>query len=124
MRDFHTLNVWKKAHNLTLAVYHTTGSFPPDERDGLVARSRHSSAAIPAHIAQGCGQSDDACLASALQQAMGAASELEYNLLLAHDLHLLQNRDYALLNSSVGEVKRMLTSFIQRVRSDLELEQG
>ncbi len=34
MQDFHELKVWQKAHELTLAVYQTTASFPRQEACG------------------------------------------------------------------------------------------
>jgi four helix bundle protein len=40
--------------------------------------------------------------------ALGSASEVEYHLLLAHDLGLLPDPDFERLTSSVVEVKRML----------------
>ena len=53
-----------------------------------------------------------------LQIAMGSASELEYHLLLARDLSLLPEQAYNQLNLEVTEVKRMLTSFIQKLKAD------
>jgi len=47
---------------------------------------------------------------------MGSASELEYHLLLAHDLGFIENAMYQQLNNDVIEVKRMLTSLLQKVR--------
>jgi four helix bundle protein len=49
---------------------------------------------------------------------MGSASELEYHLLLAHDLNLLQAKDYESLANDVTEIKRMLTSFIQKLNAE------
>ena len=48
--------------------------------------------------------------------AMGSASELEYHLLLAHDLGYLGARDYQELSRRTGEVKRMLSTLITRMR--------
>ena len=53
-----------------------------------------------------------------LQIAMGSASELEYHLLLARDLGLLDSSDYERSAQDVTEVKRMLTSLIQRVKAE------
>jgi four helix bundle protein len=47
----------------------------------------------------------------------GSASELEYQLLLALDLQFLSPEDYQELAAEVVEVKRMLTSLIQRLKS-------
>ncbi len=49
---------------------------------------------------------------------MGSASELEYQILLAHDLTFLNEQDHAKLNSTITEVKRMLTSLIQKLKAD------
>ena len=38
---------------------------------------------------------------------MGSASELEYQLLLAHDLGYMNDDDYRRLNTGVVEVKQM-----------------
>ena len=73
---------------------------------------------VPANIAEGCGRNGDAELARFLQIAMGSASELEYHLLLAHDIGLLDNPSYEQLSQGTTEVKRMLTSFIQTLKAD------
>jgi four helix bundle protein len=52
--------------------------------------------------------------------AMASASELEYLLLLASELGMIPPHAYAALESQVKEVKRMLTSLIQRVRADID----
>ena len=48
---------------------------------------------------------------------MGSASELEYHLILAHDLKLLEDAEYRKLEAEVIEVKRMLAAFINKVKS-------
>ncbi|MBI3301818.1 MAG: four helix bundle protein [Deltaproteobacteria bacterium] len=118
MKDFRELKVWEKAHQLTLAVYKVTVTFPRDEMYGLTSQIRRSCASIPANIAEGCGRGGDGELGRFLQIAMGSASELEYHLLLAHDLGLLNQADYKHLAQEATEVKRMLTSFIQKLNAD------
>jgi four helix bundle protein len=56
-------------------------------------------------------------MARFLSIAAGAASELEYQLLLAHDLEYLAPDAYASLNEQVAEVKRMLYRFMQSLSS-------
>ena len=43
--------------------------------------------------------------------ARGSATELEYPLLLARDLKLIQPQDYEKLSAQTVEIKRMLTVF-------------
>ena len=40
MKDFRKLQVWEKAHQLALALYPVTASFPRDETYGLVSQMR------------------------------------------------------------------------------------
>jgi four helix bundle protein len=50
--------------------------------------------------------------------AAGSASELEYHLLLARDLSLLQVPDYERLSGQAMEVKRMLASLMKKLRAE------
>ncbi len=118
MKDFRDLKVWEKAHLLTLAVYKATTTFPRDEMYGLTGQIRRACASIPANVAEGCGRGGDAELARFAQIAMGSASELEYHLLLACDLKYLKGADYEKLAADIIEVKRMLTSFLQKLKAD------
>jgi four helix bundle protein len=117
LRNFRDLKVYQKAHQLTLAVYKATVSFPKEEMYGLTSQIRRSCESIPANIAEGCGRSGGADLGRFLQIAMGSASELEYHLLLARDLHLLELPQYNRLATVVTEVKRMLATFIQTLKT-------
>ena len=116
MQDFRGLKVWEKGHALALAVYKATATFPRTEQYGLTSQIQRAAVSVPANIAEGCGRGGDGELAQFFQVAMGSASELEYHLLLAHDLRLISDDDYDRLSASVSEVKRMLASFIQKVR--------
>ena len=118
MRDFRKLKVWQKAHPSTLGTYKATATFPKIEIYGITSQTRRSAVSIPANIAEGCGRNGEAEFARFLQIAMGSASELEYHLLLAHDLNLLKTPEYQKLATEVIDVKRMLTSFIQKLRAD------
>lgn len=123
MKDFRTLMVWKKSHELTLAIYQTTNGFPGSKLYGLTSQIRRASASIPANIAEGCGRSGDSDFARFLQIAMGSACELEYHILLAHDLGYIPLLEYEDLMVRVSEVKRMLSSFITRLRGEIRSSQ-
>jgi four helix bundle protein len=89
MRDFRELQVWHKAHKLTLDVYQGTKAFPREELYGLTSQVRRAAVSIGANIAEGAGKNSRPELARFLQIAMGSASELEYHLILARDLRYL-----------------------------------
>ena len=76
---------------------------------------RRSAYSIPTNIAEGCGRGTDADFARFLQMAMGSACELEYQLLLASDLHYLTLDIASRVTEDLTEVKRMLAALIQKV---------
>jgi four helix bundle protein len=110
MRNFRSLQVWQKAHQLTLEVYRHTAGFPREELYGLTSQLRRSSSSIGANLAEGCGRNGKAELAPFCSIALGSASELEYHLLLARDLEFVQSSEYECLDESATEIKRMLTA--------------
>jgi four helix bundle protein len=115
-RDFGELKVWQGSHRLTLDVYEATGAFPREETYGLTAQLSRCSASVPANIAEGCGRSGDAELARFMLISMGPASELDYHLLLARDLGYLDAGKHRRLSRQTRGVKRMLSTFITRLR--------
>ncbi len=118
MKDFRRLQVWHKAHALVLAVYRASAKFPSDERYGLTSQVRRASVSISANIAEGCGRRTDDDFARFLDYAMGSASEVEYHLLLARDLGFLGAGTHEHLHEQTTEVKRMLASFLGKLRAD------
>src|SRR5690348_3909402 len=104
MKDFRNLSVWRKAHELTLALYRATMLFPKHELFGLTSQMRRCSASIGANLAEGCGREGNAELHRFLQISLGSANELEYHLLLAFDLGYLPERLYRDLNAALSEV--------------------
>ena len=118
MKNFRDLQVWQKAHQLTLFAYSVTGTFPREEVYGLTSQIRRCAASVAANIAEGCGKRGNAEFQRFLGISTGSASELEYHFLLAHDLKLLDESDYQKLNSGVVEVKRMLASLVRKVEQE------
>lgn len=118
MRDFRKLQVWDKAHQMALAVYRVTAHFPRTEIYGLVSQMRRAAVSIPTNIAEGCGREGGAELGRYLKIAMGSASELEYELLLAWELGFIEAEKHNQLSNAIEEIKRMLTAFSQKLTAD------
>ena len=118
MQDFHELKVWQKSHVLTREVYSATRTFPREERYGLTSQMRRASVSVAANIAEGCGRSTGADFARFLHMALGSASELEYYVLLANDLDVLDSSYHRGLTNQITEIKRMLTALARRLTTD------
>jgi four helix bundle protein len=118
MKDFRTLKVWEKAHALTLAIYKSTEEFPKQEMYALTNQIQRAAVSIPANIAEGCGKDSDAELKRYFVISMGSASELEYLLLLAHDLGYLPENTFRSITNDLVEVRKMLNAFIQKLKAN------
>jgi four helix bundle protein len=116
VKGFKDLKVWRKAHEMTVAVYQVTRTFPREEVYGLTSQLRRSAASIGANIADGCGRRSDGEMARFLQISRGSASEIEYHVLLARDLGYLGESEFRRLSLQADELQRMLTALIQRFR--------
>ena len=81
-------------------------------------RCARAASSIPSNIAEGCGRDGDAELSRFCQIARGSASELEYQLLLARDLELIQTNRYEELTQQAVEIKRMLTVLVQKLNAE------
>ncbi len=112
MQPFRNLDVWRKAHTLTLDIYRITEGFPKTETFGLATQLRRSSMTISMKIAEGCGR-EGLEFGRCLQQARATGVELEYLLLLAYDLHLIDEPAHEVLQAQLIEVRKMLSGFMK-----------
>ena len=115
MRDFREIKVWAKSHELALSIYRISRSFPREEFYSLTSQLRRAATSIPTNIAEGSGRGSHADFA---QIAIGSASEVEYLLLLARDLQYVDSAVHEDLEMRIVEIKRMLTAFLRKLRSD------
>ncbi|MEM6749884.1 MAG: four helix bundle protein [Planctomycetota bacterium] len=117
-RDFRKIEVWKRSHELTLAVYRTTHGFPADERFGLVSQMRRSAASTPTNIAEGCGRGSRKEFLQFLGIASGSNRELAYQLLLSEELGYVAPDAAGPLRAEADEVGRMLGGYMRSLRED------
>ncbi|MGB8491649.1 MAG: four helix bundle protein [Bacteroidales bacterium] len=113
MKDFRTLTVWQKSHNLAFLTYQITKKFPKEELYGITSQLRRAVVSVPTNIAEGCGRGSDKDFAKFAQIAIGSASECEYLILLSTELGYIAKNDSNELINKVCEIKRMLTSLIK-----------
>jgi four helix bundle protein len=117
MKDYRALNVWKNSHAMTLKIYRLSKSFLRDEIFALTSQLRRAAASIPANLAEGCGPEGDAELKRFANIALGSACELDYHLFLATELGYVDEAESAPLADEILLLRRMLGSFIQKLKS-------
>ena len=122
MRNYRDLQVWKKAHDLTLELCRVSQRFPREEMYGITSQLRRAAVSIGANLAEGCGRRTSSELARFVRIAMGSASELDYHLLLCRDLGFMSRDDFNSSAAKLTEVRKMLTSFLQSVEEQVETQ--
>ena len=115
MRDFKGLQVWRKAHALTLNVYRVTRFRSRREHAALVNQARRAAMSVAANIAEGCARATQRDFVKFLNISYASSAELEYHLILARDLRLLNAGDFRSLAEQIEEVQRMLAGLQKRV---------
>ena len=111
-RTFEDLLVWQKAHDLVLAVYKLTATFPRSETYGLSIQMRRAAVSIPANIAEGFRKRGKPDKARFMNTAEGSLEETRYYLRLAQDLNYGQTGP---LVRQVEEISRLLDSYSKAI---------
>jgi four helix bundle protein len=104
--------VWRKAHELVLAVYSFTGVFPKEETYGLALQMRRAAVSVPANIAEGFRRRGKADKARYMNMAEASLEESRYYLILAQDLGY---GDTCSLTTSLEEVSRLLNAYTKAI---------
>ena len=108
MHDYQRLEVWQRARSVTTDVYRVTATFPRAELFGLTAQMRRAAISVSANLAEGSGRATNQDFARFLSMAIGSASELEAETILASDLGMIDDHTAVGLGRSIDEVRRML----------------
>lgn len=114
---YNNLLVVQKAHQLVLDIYKATGSYPAPEQYGLVSQIRRAAASVPTNICEGKGRESDNELARFLLISRGSLRELQYLLLLSHDLGYLIPEGYKKLQRQCEEVDRMIGGMLASIQT-------
>jgi four helix bundle protein len=110
------LEVWKLAHQLTLAVYEVSKNFPSSEIYGLTSQVRRSSSSVPTNIIEGQGRQYKKEFIQFLYIAKGSLEEANYQLFLAKDLKYITEEKYTELFEICTRIKMMLYKLIKSLK--------
>ena len=117
MQRFTNLQVWQRSHQLVLEIYRATRAFPIEERFGLVSQLRRSAVSVPTNIAEGSKRASSRDFARFLNIAEGSMAEIEYLLMLSHDLELLSEEASTAMLKEADEIARMLNALRVKVEA-------
>jgi four helix bundle protein len=110
------LSVWEKAHALSLATYRAIASTAFRDFPGLVSQLQRAVVGIAGNINEGALSETPDEFDAFLGDAISAARELDYLLLLASDLGAITKSNHAKLEARTDQVSRMLAGLRGTVR--------
>ena len=102
------LEVFKKAHKLTLKLYKLTENFPKSEQFGLISQIRRAAASICANLMEGSHRHSSKEFRQFVGIANGSAGELKYHILLSKDLGYIEDSAYEEIIKEINQVSKML----------------
>lgn len=114
-KGFRKLIVWQRAHELTLLVYRLTKEFPKHEMYGLTSQLRRAASSVAANIAEGYALGSSAQFLRHLRISQGSLAEVEYFLILAHDLEYIKSDEFEKGEGLRSETGYLLSRLIDSV---------
>jgi four helix bundle protein len=111
--DFRDLDVWKKARQMTMAVYELTDKGPLARDYGLRDQMRRAAVSICSNIAEGNERNTDRDTARFLYIAKGSVAELIAQTDIASGVGYLSSDEAGKLTQACEEVARMLGGLIK-----------
>jgi four helix bundle protein len=115
MADFKKLRVWNKAHALALNAERVASEIREAAHKPLRSQLNRAAMSIPTNIVEGRSKKSDRDFARYLGYALGSACELEYHIILAHDVGAIPEPDFDALMRQVVDIKRMLHGLIDKL---------
>jgi four helix bundle protein len=114
---FEDLEVWKKAHWLTLNIYKLTNKFPNEEKYRLGDQLRRSAASVSTNIVEGSSRAHRKEFQQFLNLARASLEETKYHILLARDLNYVNDRTYLEIQNRCEEIGRMLAGLVRSIKT-------
>lgn len=113
------LNAWQLGMDIAFDVYHTTYSFPVEEKFGLTSQSRRNAVSVPSNIAEGAGRNTKKEFINFLHIAQGSLSELDTQLELARRLGFIDDQKWKALDEKLTEEDKVLSGLIRSQRESI-----
>lgn len=109
------LHAWKVCHELVLAIYDATNSFPKHELYGLTSQARRAAFSAAVNIAEGSAKRGPSEFRRFIDISIGSLAELAYILRLVRDLKLLPEDHWKQLDALRGRAGFMTWRLYQAI---------
>ncbi|MFL5608569.1 MAG: four helix bundle protein, partial [Gemmatimonadaceae bacterium] len=110
------LEAYQVAKQLAIEVYNVAAQLPMTERFELSRQLRRAAVSVGSNVAEGCGRSTRPDFARFLDDALGSAYELEFQLELCIECGLAPRTESERAVETARRVQQMLTRLIIKLR--------
>ena len=107
------LDVFKKAHKIALMIYDITSDFPKDEKYGLSSQMKRSAVSINSNLMEGNARKTDGERKQFIGVSRGSTAELQYQVMLAKDLNLIDDEIANHIIEELKQINRMLSKLME-----------
>ena len=107
---FEKLNVWHKAKDLVLDIYHITNDFPKEELYTLTSQLRRAAISIPSNLAEGTSRKTNRDKAHFTTVSFSSLMEVANQLIISYELGYISEETYLKTREQIQEISRMLTA--------------
>jgi four helix bundle protein len=114
--DFKKLEVWRKAHALSLDCGRMAGRIRGQQYASLRSQLRRAASSIPTNIVEGRAMQGSREFARYVGYSIASSCELEYHLISARDFGVITASDSLALLSQLVEVRKMLYGLLRKLR--------
>ncbi len=114
------IHAWKLCHELVLAVYDATTSFPKHELYGLTSQARRAAFSAAVNIVEGSAKRGPAEFRRFLDMCVGSLAELAYTLRVAKDLGFIDDERWRSLEQRRRQAGMMRGDSTRRLRERRE----
>jgi four helix bundle protein len=111
---YERLHAWRECHELALAVFRVTKTFPDEERYGLTSQLRRAAFSAPVNIVEGSSRKSRKEFRRFLDISVSSLSEVGYALLFAKEAGFLDEELWKDLSDRQNRA-RFLTWRLYRV---------
>ena len=115
-RDYRDWVAWRKAFELSLAIYRVTAKFPIEEKFGITSQLWKAGVSIASNVAEGQERNSKGEFLHHLYFAQGSLKEVEIRLLISDALGCIESGQAAKLMAMSAEVGRLIHGLSRSLR--------
>lgn len=113
IESFTDLKTWQKGHELVLAIYKMTESFPSKEVFGITNQMRRAVVSITSNIAEGFSRRSSKEKSQFYYMALGSLTELQNQLIIARDIKYIYDDNFNEVYEQTVVVSKLINGLIK-----------